>query len=993
MTVVDTIELELPAGGRALVMGGLLLGREETVASTSATAELTQAIDAWAGPGIVVLAGDTFDLLSVPNGDPKPALAAHPRFTAALRAFGEGEERKVICLPGTRDGRLAWDERAGAAVCDQLGAELALSAELRVDTGAGCRRVRVEPGHRLDPVSAFGDPRSQCDSPLNQHLVTEIMPSVSRSGGAWLHGIESLDDPASFPRFLASRLAYRRLGRHAWWLLLPFLLAVALKLPFAAALSHTARHHGGGLSPWTHRVLLVGMATAVDLILVAVVAVATVRRTWVALSGVALERRGSDPNEAARAEARQLVTAGYSGLVTGHTRHPELTHLGDGFYANVGCDAEVVDESPVRLTGLGMPPVYLAHRQLSWVELEAGAELHARLLHGRVDLPGSTFWERILARSPPAAEARPTVVSSYPQGSSWPPVADRTLRLRRIRRLGGGLLAVAGLLDLISAFTPPFADRLQGLLRLFPVAVPEAAAVVVAVSGVGLLLLARGVRRGQRHAWQAAVAILAATALFHIIKGVDLEEAIAALSVLTFLVVNRDAFRATSDRPSMRRGATALLAGGALTILVGTLAVELDTMLRHRRVRLPLPTAIRAVAERMVGFHSVVLPERADEFLTPALFGVSVVLALLAGRLLFRPVVLRRLHAGEDAGLAKAREIVARHGEGTLDYFALRFDKRYWFTPSGETVVAYAVYGGVCLVSPDPVGPAAERDEAWSSFRHFADDNGWNVAVMGAGEEWLPIYRASGMHDLYVGDEAVVDATRFNLDGGRYKGLRQAVNRVAKYGYTISFHDPASLPPALETSLRDVMTKSRRGDVERGFSMTLGRVFSPSDRGLLLAVVHDQAGTPVAFCQFVPAAGIDGYSLDLMRRDNGEHPNGLIDFAVVETLRYLREHGKKGLGLNFATMRAVLAGESGHGVSQRAQRWVLRRMSDSMQIESLWRFNAKYDPDWQPRYAVYDSPENMVPAALAVAKAESFWELPLIGRFLVPAGTEAEASR
>ena len=68
-------------------------------------------------------------------------------------------------------------------------------------------------------------------------------------------------------------------------------------------------------------------------------------------------------------------------------------------------------------------------------------------------------------------------------------------------------------------------------------------------------------------------------------------------------------------------------------------------------------------------------------------------------------------------------------------------------------------------------------------------------------------------------------------------------------------------------------------------------------------------------------------------------------------------------------------------------------MSDSMQIESLWRFNAKYDPDWQPRYAVYDSPEHMVPAALAVATAESFWELPLIGRFLVPAGTEAEASR
>ena len=145
----------------------------------------------------------------------------------------------------------------------------------------------------------------------------------------------------------------------------------------------------------------------------------------------------------------------------------------------------------------------------------------------------------------------------------------------------------------------------------------------------------------------------------------------------------------------------------------------------------------------------------------------------------------------------------------------------------------------------------------------------------------------------------------------------------------------------------------------------------------------------MAFCQYVPAPGIGGFSLDLMRRDNGEHPNGLMDFAVVETIKELRARGCDGLGLNFATMRAVLAGEAGEGLTQRVQSWVLRRMGDSMQIESLWRFNAKFDPDWQPRYAIYDAPENMLAVALAVAKAESFWELPVIGRFLVPSGSGA----
>jgi lysylphosphatidylglycerol synthetase-like protein (DUF2156 family) len=194
----------------------------------------------------------------------------------------------------------------------------------------------------------------------------------------------------------------------------------------------------------------------------------------------------------------------------------------------------------------------------------------------------------------------------------------------------------------------------------------------------------------------------------------------------------------------------------------------------------------------------------------------------------------------------------------------------------------------------------------------------------------------------------------------------------------------------LRDQLKDVMTKSRRGDVERGFSMTLGRVFDETDSGLLLAVVHGPPeAAPVAFCQYVPAPGIDGYSLDLMRRDDGEHPNGLIDFAVVETIRELQRRGHQGLGLNFATMRAVLAGEAGEGMTQRVQAWVLRRMGDSMQIESLWKFNAKFDPDWQPRYAIYDAPENTLAVAIAVARAESFWELPVIGRFLVPSGPTA----
>ena len=98
------------------------------------------------------------------------------------------------------------------------------------------------------------------------------------------------------------------------------------------------------------------------------------------------------------------------------------------------------------------------------------------------------------------------------------------------------------------------------------------------------------------------------------------------------------------------------------------------------------------------------------------------------------------------------------------------------------------------------------------------------------------------------------------------------------------------------------------------------------------------------------------------------------------------------MGLNFATMRAVLAGEAGEGLTHRVQARVLRRMGDSMQIESLWRFNAKLTLTGNLATRVYDAPENLLAVAIAVARAESFWELPVIGRFLVPSSPVARGA-
>jgi len=275
----------------------------------------------------------------------------------------------------------------------------------------------------------------------------------------------------------------------------------------------------------------------------------------------------------------------------------------------------------------------------------------------------------------------------------------------------------------------------------------------------------------------------------------------------------------------------------------------------------------------------------------------------------------------------------------------------------------------------------------------LADTNGWYICVLGASASWLPVYRAAGLTGVYMGDEAIVDCQTFSLKGKSMKSLRGSYNRVSKSGYHVTVMDSLQASAELRAQLEDLATETRQGETERGFSMTLSRMFDERDTGLLLAICTDPEGKPVAFNQYVPASHIDGYSLDLMRRtSNPDAPNGLTDFVILETINWMAERGLNGLGLNFATMRAVIAGENGSGPWQSAERSVFHRFSDSMQIESLWNFNKKYDPQWRPRYSVADDRAHLPRAGLAIARAESVSELPLLGRFMKPT-TPAPAPR
>ncbi len=1004
--------VEVPLGRRVMVVSDLLLTPDPTPSTVAVTTELAQALDTWDGPGILVIAGNLFDLTGAddPLATASQAIEAHPALAESLIRFVGGDERRVLRQcgshePGGASARLG-SAPAGAshvvATLAAAGVEHLGPVDLHLQTGTGVRVVRVDPGSCTpDTGVAAAGPSSDPTADTKPGAVATTaagrhwrsLAPESSEDAPWLEGLDHLSDPSALTRFMVSRTLYRRFGRYAWWLLVPFGVALLLRIAvtpwvlqrLGSGLPARALRHAHFADFRDQLIVAIG-ASVVVLTVLAVVLGLLSRRMWSILGGGSLDevRTDTGANDTARDDARRLVAQGYAGLITAATFKAELTSLGTGFYANVGATSEVVAEHRGRV---GLPPVFLHSQWVSWVEVEAGAELHVRMLLAHNELASPSRLERMVTRGRVGGSLQPSLVASFPVGSSWPPAPDLRQshrHTRRVRRWGATAILATGFIDVLDSITPPLRGRLHVLEQYLPLRASVAAGALVAMAGLALIALGRGILRGQRRAWRVSVALLAGTVLLHVVAGADVEESLITGGVLVFLLVNRKQFQAASDATSQRSALITLAAVALGVAVLTTVSIELFTHMGHHQQTLPWWTVFWAVSERFAGISTIDLPERADRFLAPALLTIGLCLVAVTLYLLTRPVVDRRLGSGRAAEF-RARDIVRRHGATTLDYFALRSDKRWFF--HRDSLVAYAVYGGVCLISPDPIGPRNERDQAWGAFRAFADAHGWTTAVMGAGEEWLPTYRDSGMHHIYLGDEAVVKLQEFTLAGKHMKGLRQAHNRINKYGYTVTFHDPSRIDPGLIEELTSLMRLSRQGEHERGFSMMLGRVFDPRDTGMLLTVVRAPDGSAAAMCQFVPATGIHGFSLDLMRRDPGDHPNGLLDFALCSTIEHLAARGFDGLSLNFAAMRSTLAGEKGDGTVQRAERWFLKRMSNFAQIESLWKFNAKYEPEWLPRYVVFDTAEHLVPVVMAILRAESLWEIPVLGRLLA-AGAE-----
>ncbi|BDM73099.1 membrane protein [Streptomyces nigrescens] len=549
--------------------------------------------------------------------------------------------------------------------------------------------------------------------------------------------------------------------------------------------------------------------------------------------------------------------------------------------------------------------------------------------------------------------------------------------------------AAVGLLNLIAGVFPRFRhSRVHALAEVLPGAVSPLAAAASIVVGILLLLLAHGLKRRKRRAWGAAVALLPVGIAAQLVYRHSVFGAVLSTALLGFLVWHRKEFAALPDPRSRWKALANFVVLGGASFAIGMVIVS-----SHPGKIVGSPSFLQRAEHVLFGLFGFEGPigytNQVDYTVGYSLGALGLLTVATTAYLALRPEHPAARLTEEDE--RQLRELLARHGgRDSLGYFALRRDKGAVFSPSGKAAVCYRVISGVMLASGDPIGDVEAWPGAIERFMEEARAHSWTPAVHGCSETGGQVWtRETGMDALELGDEAIVDVADFTLSGRAMRNVRQMVKRIERNGYTTQVRRVRDLEPEELERVQKAADAWRDTDEERGFSMALGRIDAVKDGDAVIATAHlapaegeepGPFGDLKALQYFVPW-GTDGISLERMRRDRSADP-GMNELLIVAALQTAPDLKIKQLSLNFAVFRSYLErGEKlGAGPVMRITRGTLLFLSRWYQIESLYKFNDKFSPRWEPRFVVFRTTRDIPRIGLATMQAEGYLELPRVLR-------------
>jgi phosphatidylglycerol lysyltransferase len=542
---------------------------------------------------------------------------------------------------------------------------------------------------------------------------------------------------------------------------------------------------------------------------------------------------------------------------------------------------------------------------------------------------GALMLYRLIYHVLPLLLAVTFVIGTEVRSLSRRPVASSLGRIagRLTPILLATLALVLAAMLVFSSVTPTPDENLALLSSYVPLPLLEGAHFLASLLGLVLVIVARGLARRLDGAWWAALVIASVALLFSLIKAVALVEA----GLLAFFVLGLLATRRIFDRPATFTGepltASWLSAMLALCLFAVTmlLFVYRDVEYSH-----DLWWQFELSGEAPRGLRAVL--------------GLTIFCGAVALGSLLRPARGPADISSEDA-LERAVAIAAKQDMSDANLVRMR-DKSLMFSPDGRAFIMYGRQARSWIALFDPIGPQDAWPELIWQFVEAARSCGCRPVFYQVSPAGLSYYADAGLRAFRLGELAVMDLRTFELKGGKWAGLRQAVSRGQRDGLEFEMVEPDGVPAIMDelSAVSDSWLAHHRAK-EKGFS--LGAFDADYIAGQPVGVLRVN-GRIVAFANVLVTETLEEGSVDLMRF-SPDAPRGSMDFLFVSLMEFLRDKGFKTFNLGMAPLAGLSARRSSP-VWDKVGRTVFEHGERFYNFKGLKAFKSKFHPHWQPRY-------------------------------------------
>ncbi len=518
-----------------------------------------------------------------------------------------------------------------------------------------------------------------------------------------------------------------------------------------------------------------------------------------------------------------------------------------------------------------------------------------------------------------------------------------------------------GVFGIVQILTTRISGVSKILPQFFPYGVHHWSRLLTLVFSFTLVYLAIHLFKRKEAAWWLSFGTLVLISVTYIDMDTHYPQgAIATIIAIILLILSRKEFRVRSEPRNITRGIILMFFSIGVAILYGSFGFFLldkkDFGIDFRFI----DAVWRTIKEYTLIGNSDISPiTRQGDWFLDSLSILGITAWSFALFSLFRPLAYRLRISQKER--ARVKRIIEKHGHSALDFFALWPDKSYFFSKSGNSVIAYGVSAGVAIALGDPLGPREEVGDIIEEFYNYCKYSGWDTVFMHTFPEYTHFYKDKGFRVIKVGEEAIIDIKKFLNYTSENVYFRKIERRMQNHGMSVvKYTPPYSKEFIHEIALVSGEWLSLSGRRERSFS--LGYFTNEYIRSHPLFVVKDSAGSIVAFANEIPSYRKGEATIDMMRHRIGA-VNGTMDYLFMKVMLILGQEGYVTFNLGLAPLAGI---EKRKGVTpeERIMRQIFAYTTRFFSFKGLREYKNKFEPIWEERFLAYRGGITTLPKAV-----------------------------